>query len=83
MKTKKEYKRMKAEIVQESAINVGYYNDMQIPLYAIVKAVRNISEMGYKPNIEDIEIENMLITEAIKELNFQDFKAVAPYFFNF
>ena len=84
MKTQKTLKKLKKDIANETAINIGYYQSIlqNIPNYAILVATRNICKMGLKDKTTDSELENMIVTESINAMNFQDFKKVAKYFFN-
>ena len=84
MKTQKTLKKLKKDIANETAINIGYYQSIlqNIPNYAILEATRNICKLGLKDKTTDSELENMIVTESINAMNFQDFKKVAKYFFN-
>ena len=84
METQKKLKKLKKDIANKTAINIGYYQSIlqNIPNYAILVATRNICKMGLKDKTTDSELENMIVTESIKAMNFQDFKKVAKYFFN-
>ena len=84
--TKKSYKMSKKEIVEESALNVGYLRGVleEIPYYALLEAIKEISLNGWiTRKTEDIDLENMLISESVKNMNYQDFKKIANYFYNF
>lgn len=84
--TQKSYKISKKEIVKESALNVGYVCRVleNIPDYALIEAVKEISLNGWiKPETDDTDIKNMLVSESVKNMNYQDFKKIAHYFFNF
>ena len=84
MDTQKKLKKLKKDIANKTAINIGYYQSIlqNIPNYAILVATRNICKMGLKDKTTDSELENMIVTESINAMNFQDFKKVAKYFFN-
>ena len=84
METQKKLKKLKKDIANKTAINIGYYQSIlqNIPNYAILVATRNICKMGLKDKTTDSELENMIVTESINAMNFQDFKKVAKYFFN-
>ena len=84
METQKKLKKLKKDIANETAINIGYYQSIlqNIPNYALLVATRNICKMGLKDKTTDSELENMIVTESINAMNFQDFKKVAKYFFN-
>lgn len=84
--TPKELKDLKKEVVDYSALEVGYFEGIlsALPPYALIEAIRELSSNGWVgSNTEDTELQNMLITEAIKALNYQDFKQVAPYLFSY
>ena len=83
METQKKLKKLKKDIANKTAINIGYYQSIlqNIPNYAILVATRNICKMGLKDKTTDSELENMIVTESINAMNFQDFKKVAKYFF--
>lgn len=84
--SKKEYKQLKREVSEETALGVGYYHDImaKIPEYALFDAMRELAEYGWiKENTDDVTLRNMLVTESIKKMGYQDFKDVAPYLFSF
>lgn len=84
MKTKKQIKQLKKEITTESAINIGYSMNVinHIPIYAICKAQKSICiDNLIHPYMDDVEITNVIITEAVKSMNYQDFKDIYKYFF--
>lgn len=78
-------KRLKKSIVKESAINIGFNTSVinKLPEYAIIEAIRKIALIlpnnSYTP---DADIRNMLVTESVKAMNFQDFKEIKDYFFH-
>ena len=84
MKTQKQLKKLKKDIANQTAINVGYYGSIlqNLPNYAILEAIRNICKMGIDSKTTNAELENMFVTESINAMNFQDFKEVEKYFFN-
>nr|WP_297310216.1 hypothetical protein [uncultured Flavobacterium sp.] len=85
MKTKKQIKALKREIVTNSAVNIGFYNTIinALPIYATIEAVKNISVSGYiNINTPEAEATNILVTEAIKVTSYQDFKELVKYFFH-
>ena len=65
MKTQKTLKKLKKDIANETAINIGYYQSVlqNIPNYAILEATRNICKLGLKDKTTDSELENMIVTE--------------------
>lgn len=81
--TQKKLKKLKKDIVETSAINVGYRCSIvsALPDYSILEAVKEISTTGLvKAEMEEADVCNILITEAVKKMNFQDFKEIAKYF---
>ncbi len=83
MKTKKEIKKLKKEICNVSAINIGYYTSIleKIPSYALIGAIKKIDAANLTDKQNDKNIENILITESVREMNYQHFKKLTPYFF--
>lgn len=84
--SKKEYKQLKREVSEETALGVGYYHGImeKIPEYALFDAIRELTEYGWlKSNVDDATLRNMIVTESIKKMGYQDFKDVAPYLFSF
>lgn len=74
--TKKSYKMSKKEIVEESALNVGYFCEVleNIPDYALIEAVKEISLNHWiTSKTEDMEISNMLVSESVRNMGYQDF----------
>ena len=81
--TQRQIKAKKRAIVENSAINVGYYNSVfnYLPAYALFPAIKEFaSTISNMKN--DKEIEDILITESVKNMNYQDFKDIQNYFFN-
>lgn len=84
--TKKEYKALKKEIVEFSAINIGYNCDVLNRLgdFDILSVIDRVIEYGhFYSGMSDAEKESFLVTEMVKSMSYQDFKKVAPYFFNY
>lgn len=84
--SQRDWKNLKKEVVEETAINVGYFPGIMqaLPDYALMDAIRSIALDGWLTvNTEDSTLHNMLVTESIKHLNYQDFKDVAPYLFSY
>ena len=82
--TQKKLKKLKKDIVETSAITVGYHCKIvsNLPAYSILEAVKEISIIGLvKAETKEADVCNILITEAVKKMNFQDFKEIAKYFF--
>lgn len=84
MKSQKEIKRLKKNIVENSAVNAGYYSTIiqNIPSYALIEAVKEIASKGLiKEMTGNADAENIIVTEAVKSMSFQDFKEVYKFFF--
>ena len=84
MKTQKELKRLKKDIADRSAINIGYSSAIlqNLPNYALIEAVRIITSNNLiKGDEGHADMENVLVTEAVDALNFQDFKEISKFFF--
>lgn len=82
--TKKQIKALKKDIVNNTAINVGYYDSLlnNLPAYAMLEAIKEITKNGLiNKETKDSDIKNILITESIKNMNYQDFKDVSKFFF--
>ena len=82
MKTKAQFKTLKKRITEETAVNVGYYTEIlsQLPEYALFEAIRQSKDI-LKPNTDDAELRNIIVTESVKAMNYQDFKEIAGMFF--
>nr|DAN44003.1 MAG TPA: hypothetical protein [Caudoviricetes sp.] len=81
--TKQQLKRKKQEIVENTAINVGYATAVfnQIPAYAMIAAVRE--NVDLIPTMKtETDVMNLLVTESVRHMNYQDFKDIEQYFFN-
>ena len=81
--TKQQLKRKKQEIVENTAINVGYATAVfnQIPAYAMIAAVRE--NVDLIPTMKtETDVMNLLVTESGRHMNYQDFKDIEQYFFN-
>ncbi|MGU7965650.1 hypothetical protein [Streptococcus suis] len=84
--SQRDWKKLKKKVVEESAVNVGYFHGIMqaLPDYALMDAIRTIALDGWLTvNTEDSTLQNILVTESIKNLNYQDFKDVAPYLFSY
>ena len=82
----KQFKRMKREVEEETARGVGYFEGIleHIPSYPLSEAVKELSLNGWiTPKTAIVDVQNMLVTESIKRMNYQDFKEVAPYLFSY
>ena len=81
--SKQQIKKKKDEIVRNTAINVGYSTDVfnQIPTYAMIAAVRE--RVDLIPTMRtDSDVMNLLVTESVRHMSYQDFKDIEQYFFN-
>ena len=81
--SKQQIKKKKDEIVRNTALNVGYAIDVfnQIPAYAMIAAVRESVDLI--PTMRtDSDVMNLLVTESVRHMSYQDFKDIEQYFFN-
>jgi len=77
---------MKREVEEETARGVGYFEGIleHIPSYPLSEAVKELALTGWiTPQTAIVDVQNMLVTESIKRMNYQDFKEVAPYLFSY
>lgn len=82
----KTYKDLKADISQNTAINIGYYWEVlnEIPGEVLIDTIKEIALNGWiNNNTSEQELRNMLVTESVKNMSYQEFKDVAHYFFGF
>ena len=82
----KQFKRMKREVEEETARGIGYFEGIlgHIPSYPLSEAVKKLALSGWITHHTDvIDVQNMIVTESIKWMNYQDFKEVAPYLFSY
>lgn len=82
----KQFKRMKREVEEETALGIGYFEGIleHIPSYPLSEAVKELALAGWiTPHTDVIDVQNMIVTESIKWMNYQDFKEVAPYLFSY
>lgn len=82
----KTYKDLKADISQNTAINIGYYWEVlnEIPGEVLIDTIKEIALNGWiNNNTSEQELRNMLVTESVKNMNYQEFKDIAHYFFGF
>ncbi|MDF7637325.1 hypothetical protein PT274_03480 [Leuconostocaceae bacterium ESL0958] len=93
----KQFKGLKQDIVADGALSVGYFEGVKAAMLNLDPAIiqKTIASAGgwvaesleleadramaNKPN----EFDNILVTEMVRNLNYQDFKEVAPYFFSY
>lgn len=82
-RTKKQIKSKKKAITENTAINVGYYNSVFncLPAYALIPVIKEFAELISRTEKEK-DIENILITESVKNMNYQDFRQIENYFFD-
>lgn len=82
----KTYKDLKADISQNTAINIGYYWEVlnEIPGEVLIDTIKEIAMNGWiNNNTSEQELRNMLVTESVKNMSYQEFKDIAHYFFGF
>ena len=82
----KQFKRMKREVEEETARGIGYFEGIleHIPSYPLSEAVKELALAGWiTPHTDVVDVQNMIVTESIKWMNYQDFKEVAPYLFSY
>ena len=82
----KTYKDLKADISQNTAINIGYYWEVlnEIPGEVLIDTIKEIALNGWiNNNTSEQELRNMLVTESVKNMSYQEFKDIAHYFFGF
>ena len=82
----KTYRDLKADISQNTAINIGYYWEVlnEIPGEVLIDTIKEIALNGWiNNNTSEQELRNMLITESVKNMSYQEFKDIAHYFFGF
>lgn len=82
----KTYKDLKVDISQNTAINIGYYWEVlnEIPGEVLIDTIKEIALNGWiNNNTSEQELRNMLITESVKNMSYQEFKDIAHYFFGF
>ena len=81
----KQFKRMKRKVEEETARGIGYFEGIleHIPSYPLSEAVKELALSGWITSHTDvIDVQNMIVTESIKWMNYQDFKEVAPIYFH-
>lgn len=82
----KTYKDLKEDISQNTAINIGYYWEVlnEIPGEVLIDTIKEIALNGWiNNNTSEQELRNMLVTESVKNMSYQEFKDIAHYFFGF
>lgn len=80
---KKQIKAKKKDILEYTAINIGYHNSVlnHLPVYALIPVIKEFAHLINNTS-KDKDIENILITESVRKMNYQDFKQIEEYFFN-
>lgn len=84
--SQRDYKKMKKDVDEYGAYGIGFFEGIEskIPLYVWVDVVRKIGEEGWiRPGMTDPQLKQMLVTGAIRHINYQDFKELAPYLFSY
>ena len=86
--TKKEIKNFKKEIIEETAITNGYWNEIFSEIALIdhrlmFEKIKEANEMGIVYNDKHSDFENFLVTEFVKEIGYHDFKKLITYFLGF
>lgn len=79
---KKQIKQLKKEISNSSAYMVGVYDTEHVVKecsYYFEDVIERVNELHQHFKTESFN--NILITESIKVMNYQDFKSIASYFF--
>ncbi|MGV8957139.1 hypothetical protein [Lactococcus lactis] len=85
----KEIKALKKEIIEEGALNVGYYPRIiskitELWPEMIAEFVKEIALQGLDvATISHPLILNLFVTKAIEKMNYQEFKILAPYFLGY
>lgn len=54
----------------------------QIPTYAMIAAVRESVDLIPTTMRTDSDVMNLLVTESVRHMSYQDFKDIEQYFFN-
>lgn len=83
---KRTYKELKKEIVRDTALNVGYYPKVinEINNDVLLDTIKEISLNGWiTEKTKDIDLQNMIVTEAVRKMSYQEFKDIADNFFSF
>lgn len=86
--TKKEIKNFKKEIVEETATSNGWWNEIFSEIALInhrlmFEKIKEANEIGIIYNEKNFNFENFVITEFVREMGYQDFKKLIPYFLGF
>ena len=88
----KQIKAMKKQIVEESALNVGYYESVIPEIIEKIDPDTFFKLMGMdsgewllkaaKSN-DRAQFQNILVSEAVKHMSYSEFKTIANFFFNY
>ena len=84
--SKKTYKDIKKEVSLNTAMNVGYYLNVISDIHPrlLTETITELATNGWiKEDTKHEDIMNMLVTESVKKMNYQEFKNIADKFFSF
>ena len=84
--SKKTYKDIKKEVSLNTAMNVGYYSNVISDIHPrlLTEIITELATNGWiKEDTKHEDIMNMLVTESVKKMNYQEFKNIADKFFSF
>ena len=84
--SKKTYKDIKKEVSLNTAINVGYYSNVINDIHPrlLTETITELATNGWiREDTQHADIMNMLVTESVKKMNYQEFKNIADKFFSF
>lgn len=86
--TKKEIKNFKKEIIEDTAITNGYWNEIFSEIALInhrlmFEKIQEANEIGIVYDDKHSDYGNFIVTEFVKEIGYQDFKKLIPYFLGF
>ena len=76
---------MKREVAEETATGIGFFEGIldKIPKDILFDAIREMSvNQWIDEKTKSSEIMNMIVTESIRLMTYQEFKEVAPYLFS-
>ena len=77
---------MKREVAEETATGIGFFEGIldKIPKDILFDAIREMSvNQWIDEKSKSSEIMNMIVTESIRLMTYQEFKEVAPYLFSY
>ena len=84
--SKKTYKDIKKEVSLNTAMNVGYYSNVISDIHPrlLTEIITELATNGWiKEDTKHEDTMNMLVTESVKKMNYQEFKNIADKFFSF